>query len=113
MSVMSLELQPNPDGSPDEYQVMHGALRVGRIYKRKSVIRTETQWLWSFNPSLGGPEGMRLTGFAGTLEEAKTALREYWDRWLGWAKLSEAAAEARSDSAPQVISVVISKSESQ
>jgi hypothetical protein len=107
---MSLVLQPNPDGSPDEYHVMHGALRVGRIYKRKSVIRAETQWLWSFNAAIIGPEGARPTGLAGTLEDAKAALKVYWDQWLGWAKLSEAEEGARGVVAPQVISVVISKS---
>jgi hypothetical protein len=108
---MSLTLQPNPDGSPEEYFVLHGALQVGRIYKRKTVIRPETQWLWSLSAVLGGPAGMRLTGFAGTLEEAKDGLKVSWDNWLGWAQLSEAEAGARRASTPQVISVVISKSE--
>jgi hypothetical protein len=108
---MTLVLQPNPDGSPDEHHVMHGGLRVGRIYKRKSVIRSETQWLWSFNASIIGPEGIRPTGLAGTLEDAKAALNVYWEQWLSWAKLSESGEAARAAVAPQVISVVISKSD--
>ena len=97
---------------------MHGALEVARIHKRKTAIRPETQWLWSLNSLLRGPDGMRLTGMAGTPEEAMAALKNNWDQWLEWAKLSEAetmseaVVNARSDNAIRVTSVVISKSDS-
>ena len=33
----------------DDYQVMHGDLKVGQIYRRKAAFRPEAQWLWALN----------------------------------------------------------------
>ena len=85
---MSLTPQPNPD-APDDYDVMHGALQVGRIYKRKLTLKPESQWLWALNGVPVGPPGQTFTGPAVTLDEALAALKERWDKWLAWADLSE------------------------
>ena len=36
---MTLLLQPNADGSPEDYDVFHGALKIGQIYKRSAALR--------------------------------------------------------------------------
>jgi hypothetical protein len=86
---MSLVLQPSP-GAPDEYDVMHGELKIGQIYKRKVALRPEAQWLWALNGVPEGPQGIPITGLTATLEEAEAALRERWEKWLEWTKLTEA-----------------------
>jgi hypothetical protein len=90
MLIMSLVLRPNADGSPDEYLVLHGGLQVGQIYKRTVTFRPEAQWLWALNGVPEGPKGLVFTGPTATLDEAKAALEERWDKWLAWADLSEA-----------------------
>jgi hypothetical protein len=107
---MPLSLQPNPD-SPDEYFVKHAAFEVGRVSKRKTAMRPETQWLWSMNSLLRGPEGMRLSGTAGSPDDAKSALDTNWRQWLAWANLSEDEKDTATNRDLRIVSVVISKSE--
>jgi hypothetical protein len=47
------------------------------------------EWSWAINDAHAAPSVMRLHGQGATLEEAKAALRENWNNWLAWAKLSE------------------------
>ena len=49
---MSLVVKPNEDGSADDYNVIHGDLRIGQIYKRKAALKPETQWVWALNPPI-------------------------------------------------------------
>jgi hypothetical protein len=90
MLIMSLVFQPNADGSPDDYFVLHGGLHVGQIYKRAVTFRPAAQWLWALNGVPEGPKGLIFTGQTATLDEAKAAIEERWDEWLEWADLSEA-----------------------
>jgi hypothetical protein len=86
---MALVLRPNTEDSPENFDVLHGELRIGRIYKRKISLRPETQWLWALD---GVPEnvgGLALTGVSASLEEATAALGERWASWLVWARLKE------------------------
>jgi hypothetical protein len=85
---MSLVLNPKAD-APDNYNVMHGELQVGQIYKRKAAIRSEAQWLWALNGVPQYPGGLALTGLAATLAEAVAALQERWIKWLASTELSE------------------------
>jgi hypothetical protein len=107
---MALVLRPNADGSPDDHHVMHGGWQVGRIYKRRDALRTETQWLWSISGVSRGIAELRFTGMSGTLDEALAALKESWDKWLANAQLTAAETGAGTDRTPKVLSVVISKS---
>jgi hypothetical protein len=91
---MSLVLKPNADGSADEYRVLHGALQIGQIYKRRAALRPDTQWLWALNGVPEAPPGLVFTGLAATRDEAMAALRERWSKWLASAELSEAGGEA-------------------
>jgi hypothetical protein len=87
---MPLVLEPNTNDSADDYDVLHGKLHIGRIYKRKAALRPDTQWLWALNgvPSCGND--FAITGLSASLEEAMTALKERWVNWLKSAGLTEA-----------------------
>jgi hypothetical protein len=108
---MALVLQPNGNGSPNDHHVMQGGWQVGRIYKRQDALRPETQWLWSISGISRGPDGLRLTGMSGTLDEALAALKDSWDKVMVWAQLTAAEREAGKVRIPRVLSVVISKSD--
>jgi hypothetical protein len=92
---MALILAPNTEvpaadrvTAPD-LLVMHKQLRVGRIRRREAAINRASQWIWAITGVRDGPEAMRLSGTAATIEEAQAALQENWERWLAWAGLSE------------------------
>jgi hypothetical protein len=106
---MSLMLQPNPDGSPDDHHVLQGGWQIGRIYKRREALSPETQWLWIVTSISRGPSGLRLTGMNGTLDEALAAMNETWGKWLVWAELAQAKSNSSAPRATEVLSVVISK----
>ncbi len=79
---MTLLLQPNTDGSVEDYNVFHRTLRVGQIYNRGAALRPETQWIWTLNGVPDGPGGLALAGCAESRERAEAALRESWEQWL-------------------------------
>ena len=91
---MPLVLKSIGDGSADEFHVLHGELRVGRIYRRKAALRAGARWLWALNCVPEGPRGLAFTGLAPTLDEATAALQESWSKWLASAELSEVVGEA-------------------
>src|ERR1700712_4909342 len=88
---MSLVLRQNADGTA-EYQVFHGVLEVGQIYKRKVSLRPTTEWLWALNGVPISPGAGAFAGLAESLEHALAALGESWSRWLASAQLLEADA---------------------
>jgi hypothetical protein len=83
---MALVLRPDAN-SPGDHQVMHGEWQVGQIDKRPPLMGTQSRWIWALNGAPRGPEGMRLAGAAGTLDEAKAELKKSWEQWLTWAGL--------------------------
>jgi hypothetical protein len=87
--IMSLVLNPRAE-STDDYNVLHGELRVGQIYKRKAALRPESQWLWALNGVPPGSDTHALTGLAATLDDSMIALTETWTKWLASAELLEA-----------------------
>jgi hypothetical protein len=88
---MALVLRPDPD-SPSDRQVMHGEWRVGQIDQRPALMGTGSRWIWALNRAPSGPEGMPLSGAAGTLDEAEAELKKSWEQWLTWAGLVEGRA---------------------
>jgi len=86
---MALKLNARP-GAPDEHDAFHGQLRVGNLYKRRSSLRPEAQWLWALNGVSDGPSDLSISGSAPDAEEALAGLTEQWRKWLEWAKLKEA-----------------------
>jgi hypothetical protein len=90
---MSLVVKPNEDGSADDYNVIHGDLRIGQIYKREAALRPETQWVWALNGLPECPNGLAITGLAASLDDALAELNARWAKWLSSAGLTEAAIE--------------------
>jgi hypothetical protein len=86
---MSLVLDANADASADDYQVLHGQLLVGRIYKRKVTLIPGSEWMWALNGVPEGPCGLAITGLAASLDEAMAALKGRWAEWLAAAELTE------------------------
>jgi hypothetical protein len=85
---MSLRAQPRA-GEPDDYDVLHGRLEIGRVYKRAATASPEAQWIWSVNGLVGLPRDLAIAGISATHEEAMAALNEAWAKWLAWANLKE------------------------
>jgi hypothetical protein len=86
---MPLALKPIADSSEDDFHVLHGALRIGQIYKRRISLRPDSESLWALNGVPVSDDGLPLTGLSSSLEEATSALGERWTSWLAWAKLKE------------------------
>jgi hypothetical protein len=105
---MPLKLQPSENGSPDDHQVMQGEWQIGRIYKWRGALQSET-WLWFISAISPGPAGQRLSGRGGTLDEALTAMNESWEKVLAWAQLSSIETPPPNAANPRVLSVVISE----
>ena len=89
---MSLVLKASSE-TGDDYQVMHGELKVGQIYRRKAALRPEAQWLWALNGVPAGSDVSALAGSTATLDEALAALKERWSKWLESAGLTEKISE--------------------
>ena len=91
---MPLALHPNPASAParrkTDHLVMNGQLEVGRIYKRDTLDKSDSQWLWAINGVPRATPGvMRVAGIAPSLEQAQAELQENWEKWLAWANLQE------------------------
>jgi hypothetical protein len=86
---MSLVLNRIADTSTEDYQVLHGQLQVGRIYKRKITLQPGSEWLWALNGVPEGPCGLAITGLAASLDGAMAALKDRWTQWLAAAELTE------------------------
>jgi hypothetical protein len=98
---MTLVLKPNLEVSPaarvtaPDFIILHGELKVGRIYKREAAINPAAQWVWAITGVYDGPKPMVRSGLTATHEEAMAALKDSWQRWLAWAELSEPGSELR------------------
>jgi hypothetical protein len=102
---MPLALRPNPASAParrkTDHLVMNGQLEVGRIYKRDTPDKSDTQWLWAINGvPRAAPGVMRVAGIAASFEHAKAELQENWEKWLAWANLQEIGLEEIGGTVP-------------
>ena len=80
----------NANESVDDYNVVHGQLRIGQIYRRKAALRAEAEWLWALNGVPECPDGLAFTGHAASLDDAIAALNARWAKWLAAADLTDA-----------------------
>jgi hypothetical protein len=74
-----------PDERPrNDWLVLDDGVVVGRIYENDSTPEPRSRWFWALNGAAGKAlqHGIRGSGLAPSLEEAKTAWRENYDRWL-------------------------------
>jgi hypothetical protein len=76
----------------DDYEVRSGGFTVGRIYLDRASVQPHLAWYWTINGVHAGPGIMQLQGRTPSLEDAKAALRENWNKWLAWAQLAETPA---------------------
>jgi hypothetical protein len=49
----------------------------------------EARYIWALNGVPGGPDGIRLSGVAATVDEAEAGLKTSWEEWLAGAHLSD------------------------
>ena len=59
------------------------------LYEDITTNQPQNRWLWAINGVHAGPDVMKITGRAATLDAAKDQLRLNWIKWLAWAKLAE------------------------
>jgi hypothetical protein len=57
---------------------------VGRIYERHAPASPDLAWFWSITESVEPRSGLRTSGMAATLDAAKAAFRDTWDKWRTW-----------------------------
>jgi hypothetical protein len=67
-------------GYHDDYDVLSGESRVGRIFRSASAPQ-DRPWMWTITAAVVAPL-VPSHGFAATLDEAKTAFAETWRQWL-------------------------------
>jgi hypothetical protein len=67
-----------------DWLVLNDGVVVGRIYVNESAPRPGTSWYWALNGAAGEAlqHGIRGSGLAPSLEDAKASWREAYDRWL-------------------------------
>ena len=60
---------------------------VGRIYENTSSHLEQSRWFGALNDATGHAHlaGMPTSGYGVTLEDAKAAWRQSYDKWLVWA----------------------------
>jgi hypothetical protein len=73
-----LRLLPNRTRR-DDYLIMSGDVRVGRIYKRPAAYRG-LEWLWAINRPYAERLALQLAGQTASLEQAKCELTENWEK---------------------------------
>jgi hypothetical protein len=79
---MELKLRPTIIGgetSPNDFTVIVEGRRVGRIRQAEERIGHNPGWDWSINPPLPIPTW--CVGSEDTLDQAKAAFREAWERF--------------------------------
>jgi hypothetical protein len=91
---MALTYHQNRDSTPArgaaDHLVMNGGLNVGHIYQSAPSSGAAAQWLWSINGvKLAGPQVMCVAGMTASLDQAKAAMNENWEKWLAWAAQRE------------------------
>jgi hypothetical protein len=79
MKIPPLRLLPDHT-RPDDYFVMSGDVRIGRIYKRPAVHQ-KLEWLWAIHRAKYAKWlDVRLAGRAASLEQATMELTENWKK---------------------------------
>ncbi len=63
----------------DDYVVVHGSSRVGRIRLATERNWRGAIWVWNVNPPL--PVPLWCNGAEGSIEQAKAAFKAAWERF--------------------------------
>ena len=73
---------PKPDWGPNHYLVFSGGLIVGTI-RQEDAGQQQGKWYWAIHGVHGGPHVMKISGYADTLDDAKTQLAIEWRKVAG------------------------------
>ena len=88
---MALTMRPTDlDRSPataelDDCIVLDDGISIGRIYQRHAPANPDVVWFWSITTYVEPRSGLRTSGMAETLDAAKAAFRDSYDKWRDWA----------------------------
>ena len=88
---MALTMRPTDlDRSPAtadiaDWMVLDDGIPIGRIYQRHAPANADVVWFWSITTYVEPRAGLRTSGMAETLEAAKAAFRDSYDKWRDWA----------------------------
>jgi hypothetical protein len=69
----------------EDWDVLDNGKPVGRIYERHAPASPDQTWFWSITEYVEPRSGLRTSGMTGTLDAAKAAFRNSYDKWRAWA----------------------------
>jgi hypothetical protein len=74
---------------------MSGKMHVGNIFRQEPTSATTLHWFWTINGvQRTSGDVMQVAGRTASLDEAKAAIADNWQKWLAWANLRDAAEAA-------------------
>jgi hypothetical protein len=88
---MALTMRPTDlDRSPAtadlaDWIILDDGKPVGRIYQRHAPANADVAWFWSITTYVEPRSALRTSGMAETLDAAKAAFRDSYDKWRDWA----------------------------
>jgi hypothetical protein len=87
LSLRKTGLSPPIYADRADWTVIDAGREVGRIYEDPYAAHP---WYWAVCVINGAAAGIRTSGRANTIEEAKEQFQANYRKWLIWAKLEEA-----------------------
>jgi hypothetical protein len=81
---MALTLRPS-DLDRSRWIAFDDGIPIGRIYQRHAPANADVTWFWSITAYVEPRSGLRTSGMAETLDAAKAAFRDSYDKWRDWA----------------------------
>ena len=72
----------------DDWMVLDDGIPIGRIYQRHAPANAGVAWFWSVTTYVDPRSALRTSGMAETLDAAKAAFRDSYDKWRDWATMA-------------------------
>jgi hypothetical protein len=69
----------------EDWIVLDDGIPIGRIYQRHAPANADAAWFWLVTAYVEPRSGLRTSGTTGTLDAAKAAFRDTFDKWRTWA----------------------------
>jgi hypothetical protein len=64
----------------EDWIVLDDGIPIGRIYQRHAPANADVAWFWSITTYVEPRSGLRTSGTTETLDAAKVAFRDNWDK---------------------------------